>query len=639
MKYYNLVVDNRSRITDMTYTYSGPDGIPTGTIVSVPFGKGNRLKLAVVCDEIQIPEMDNAEDIEIKAIDSILTDFTLTKEAVDTAMWMTSRYGIRRIDALRLFFPQGTKAKKKQPKDFVKEVCPEGMKIEKLTREQEDVINNLLKCIPEKDTYVNDVHGKATEIVAKKRNTNVCSAEQGRTITKAYLVHGVTGSGKTEVYFQVISRILDAGLGAIYLVPEITHINQVLRRLVSRFGHDRIAVFHSRLTPSQRFYQWHKISSGKAKIALGTRSAAFAPLEHIGVIIMDEEHENAYKSDMNPKYDTIDVAYKRASLSNALLILGSATPSVVSYYRAEKGIYKLLKLKKRFNEVPLPEMEVVDMNTEMRQGNLGIISGRLYEEIRKNVESGKQAILFVNRRDYTKKVEETCDRLFSDLNVIRLDMDIAGSGNIGDKILDEFELGLHDILIGTQIIAKSIDYKNVGLVGIISADTSIKSGDYRGGERTFQLITQVSGRAGRGRDRGKVIIQTMNPDSFYIKSAVDNDYETFYRREIAIRDGLMLPPFSDIVEIALSGKTFDACMRKMHEYLDYIGGINTLRNLDILSPKEDLIFRGDGKSRVVATCKCPRNLRSVLVATVGVYGKKLAYDRDGTSIMLDINPY
>ncbi len=608
MKYYNLVVDNRSRMTDMTYTYSGPDGISVGTVVWVPFGKSDKLRLAVVTGELrnsdisEMPDIDIAEGIEIKAIDSVMTDFALTEEAVDTAMWMTLRYGIRRIDALKLFFPQGTKAKKREPKDFVKEVTPEGMKIDSLTEEQERAIEEIRRA-------------------------------------NAYLVHGVTGSGKTEIYFQIMEKVLEEGLGAIYLVPEIIHINQVLRRLVSRFGPEEIAVFHSKLTPSQRFYQWEKVASGKAKIALGTRSAAFAPLDSIGVIIMDEEHENAYKSDMNPKYDTIDVAYKRASLSNAILILGSATPSVVSYYRAENGIYTLLQLNKRYNDTPLPEMEVVDMNEEMRQGNLGVISGRLYEEIRKTVDSGKQVILFVNRRDYTRKVEETCEGIFSDLGVVRLDMDVAGSKDIGDQILDEFEMGLHDILIGTQIIAKSIDYRNVGLVGIISADTSIRSGDYRGGERTFQLITQVAGRAGRGSHPGRVIIQTMNPDSFYIKTAVDNDYERFYRREIGIRQALDLPPFSDIVEIAVSGRTFDSCMRKMHEYLNYIGGINELRELEILAPKEDLMFRGEGKARAVATCKCPKKIRPYLVASLGYYGKKLAYDRDGTSIMLDINPY
>lgn len=605
MKYYNLVVDNRSRIADMSYTYSGPEEISVGTIVRVPFGRNNKLKTAVVCGELKEPSIEISEDIEIKSIDSIITDFSLTKEAVETALWMTSRYGIRRIDALKLFFPQGGKAKRREPKDLVKDVNSVGMRIEKLTGEQEEAIEHI----------------------------------QEGTNDKAFLIHGVTGSGKTEIYFQIISKALDEGLGAIYLVPEITQVNQILRRLVSRFGPDKIAVFHSRLTPAQRFYQWEKIASGRAKIALGTRSAAFAPLESIGVIIMDEEHENAYKSDMNPKYDTIDVVYKRATLSNALLILGSATPSVVSYYRAEKGIYALLKLEKRVDDIPLPEMEVVDMNMEMRQGNLGVISGKLYEEVRKTVESGKQVILFVNRRDYTKKVEETCEEIFSHLSVVRLDMDVAKAKDISDKILDEFELGLHDILIGTQIIAKSIDYRNVGLVGIISADTSIKSGDYRGGERTFQLITQVAGRAGRSGDGGKVIIQTMNPDSFYIRSAVENDYDAFYRRELLIRQSLMLPPFSDIVEIAVRAKTFNLCMAKMNEYLAYIGGINELKELEILPPREDMTYRVSGNTRVVAMCKCPRKLRSTLVATLGVYSRKLERDRVGVSIMVDINPY
>lgn len=607
MYYYNLIVDNRSRMTDIGYTYSSSQKLEIGTVVYVQFGKSVNPKMAVVISDADRNSITNS-DITIKEILSVSEEFCLSKESVEIALWMTSRYAIRKIDALKLFFPQGKKAKRKSPKDMVLDTCGESMKIVRLTSEQETTVEEISCAMDSKQN-------------------------------KTFLLHGVTGSGKTEVYFRAIEKSISSGKNTIYLVPEITHIDQILRRLVDRFGQDTISVIHSRLNPSQRFVQWQKVLDGKAKIVLGTRSALFVPLSNVGVVIMDEEHENAYKSDMTPKYETVDVAYKLAKINNAVLILGSATPSVVSYYRAKTGIYRLISLTQRYNRAPLPSMSLIDMSDEIREGNAGVLSSKLYVEINKTIERQKQVILFSSRRDVTQLIESTCKKLFPKFSTVRLDMDIANKKNIADNIIKDFELGLHDILVGTQIIAKSIDYKNVGLAGIISADSSIRSGDYRGGERTFQLITQVAGRAGRGDFHANVVVQTMDSDSFYINAAINNDYAGFYQRELSFRQMMNYPPFTDIVEISVLGKNIEICINKMNEYLKYVSGINILKELEFLYPREDVSFQSKNKSRLIAMCKCPLKLRAELVKTCNIFSVKMAKDRDGATIMLDVNPY
>lgn len=607
MYYYNLIVDNRSRMTDIGYTYSSSQKLEIGTVVYVEFGNSVNPRLAVVISETDMDSIASS-GITIKEILSISDEFCLSKKSVEIALWMTSRYAIRKIDALKLFFPQGKKPKKKFPKDIVLDSCGESMNIFRLTSEQEAAVKEI--------SYAMD----------SKQN-------------KTFLLHGVTGSGKTEVYFRAIEKSIANGKNIIYLVPEITHIDQILRRLVDRFGQDAISVIHSRLNPSQRFIQWQKVFYGKSKIVLGTRSALFVPLSNVGVVIMDEEHENAYKSDMTPKYETVDVAYKLAKINDAVLILGSATPSVVSYYRAKTGIYRLISLTQRYNKAPIPSMSLIDMSDEIREGNAGVLSSKLYVEINKAIERQKQVILFSSRRDATQLIELACKKLFPKFSTVRLDMDIATKKDVADNIIKEFELGLYDILIGTQIIAKSIDYKNVGLAGIISADSSIRSGDYRGGERTFQLITQVAGRAGRGDFHANVVVQTMDSDSFYINAAINNDYDEFYQRELLFRQMMNYPPFTDIVEISILGKNIEICTKKMNEYLKYIGGINILKELEVLSPREDVSFQSKDKSRVIVMCKCPLKLRAQLVKTCNMFSIKMARDRVGAVIMLDVNPY
>lgn len=428
-----------------------------------------------------------------------------------------------------------------------------------------------------------------------------------------FLIHGVTGSGKTEIYLQLVEEMIKRGKETIVLVPEIALTPQTIHRFVGRFG-DNVALLHSKLSFGERFDQWRKIKEGKVKIVVGARSAIFAPFTNLGLIIIDEEHESTYKSSMNPKYDTIEVAEKRCEQLGAFLVQGSATPSIESYYRSRKGDIKLLNLKKRVKDKKLPEVKIVDMREELKLGNKSIFSKELYEAIDDNLKAGKQTILFLNRRGYstfvscrqcgyvvkcsecsismtyhlgdnklkchycglaikppkicpvckskyikyfgigTEKVEEFTKKFFPKAVVKRMDMDTTSRKGSHESILNKMKDEKIDILIGTQMVAKGLDFKNVTLVGIIAADTSLNLPDFRSSERTFQLITQVAGRAGRGDFEGKVVVQTYNPDHYSIQYAKDHDYLAFYNKEILLRKEFNYPPFVNLISIVIYGE-------------------------------------------------------------------------------------
>lgn len=431
-----------------------------------------------------------------------------------------------------------------------------------------------------------------------------------------YLIHGVTGSGKTEVYLQLINEAIKKNKQAIVLIPEISLTPQTVRRFVDRFG-NRIAVLHSKLSLGERFDQWRKIKNGEVDIAIGARSAVFAPFKNLGIIIIDEEHETSYKSNMDPKYDTIEVAEKRCELEDSVLVLGSATPSIRSYYLAKKDVYKLLDMPYRINNKAMPHVEVIDMRDELESGNKSIFSKILYKEIKDNLDKKKQSILFINRRGYstfiscrkcgyvekcpncdisltfhkhdkwlkchycgyakkppnicpdcgskyikyfgvgTQKVEDEVRRTFEDIKVSRMDVDTTSKKNSHEKILNEFRNNNIDILVGTQMISKGLDFPNVTLVGVIAADLTLNLPDYKASERTFQLITQVAGRSGRGEDEGKVIIQTYEPEHYSIVYSKDHDYVSFYEEEIKLRRAFTFPPFINLVSITTSGKNLN----------------------------------------------------------------------------------
>lgn len=431
-------------------------------------------------------------------------------------------------------------------------------------------------------------------------------------VYKTFLLHGVTGSGKTQVYIETIQKALELGRSAIVLVPEISLTPQAVERFKAYFG-DKVAVLHSRMSMGERFDSWRKLHSGDFRIAIGARSAIFAPMKNLGLIVVDEEHENTYKqTDSVPKYHARDAAVIRGNLNNAVVILGSATPSLESYYNATTGKYELVELTKRIDDVPMPKVEIVNMRHEKdihTEGWQPVFSKALRDRMKDALNHKQQIILFQNRRGYanyvecydcgfvaecphcsitltyhshqfkmrchycgyvipayrecptcgnanilnqgigTQKVEEQLKEMFGPSSVVRMDLDSTANKGAHGKILDKFQSGDAPILLGTQMVAKGLDFENVTVVGVISADTSLLLPDFRSSERTFQLLTQVAGRAGRKEKLGNVIIQTFNPDRSAIVFAKDHDYSSFYREEIAFRKELSYPPFARLALI------------------------------------------------------------------------------------------
>ena len=426
-------------------------------------------------------------------------------------------------------------------------------------------------------------------------------------------MHGVTGSGKTEIYLNVIAREIRAGRTAVFLVPEISLTPQMLSQLRGRFG-NLAAILHSGLSAGERFDEWCRLRSGEAKIAVGARSAVFAPLENIGAIIVDEEHDASYVSESAPRYSTIEIAQMRAEYNGAKLILGSATPSIESYVKAVEGEMGLITLTERINKKPLPEIIIADMRKEVKRGNNTAFSSALREELAETLAGGNQAIIFLNRRGYSRTVlcrdcgyvakcehcdvaltyhsEENClkchycgtkyrmltacpecggkhvlyngtgtqrvvadlKQLFPSARILRMDNDTVSGKDGHYSILKKFSEKQADILVGTQMIAKGHDFPAVTLVGILDADMSLHFSDYRSGERTFQLITQVAGRSGRAGEAGRVVLQTCSPENYILRYAVAYDYKGFFENEIALRKATGFPPYSVICRVMVTGE-------------------------------------------------------------------------------------
>lgn len=595
MKYVNVVIDNNTDNTDILYTYlCYDDGISIGQKVFVPFARGNTIKAGFV---MEVFETLSKPIKGLKAIDHIEEDIKLSQEAVQTCFWMRKRYLCRYIDCIKCFTPAGLSSKRGKIRTPYQDIIGENQEILLLTEEQTTAMDTITRSIEEKK---NDV----------------------------FLIHGVTSSGKTELYLQTIAKVIEEGKQAIMLVPEITLTPQTIERFMGRFGAKRVAVLHSKLSLGERYDEWMRVKNGEVCILIGARSGVFAPFSNIGVIILDEEHETTYKSDKTPKYNTMEIAVKRAELSGAITLLGSATPSLVSYYKAQQGEYRLISLKERYNKTPLPNMNIVDMRAELQNGNKTIFSRDLYHKMKKTLDEKKQVILFLNRRGYstfvscrscgyvmkcdhcgvsltyhrsknqvvchicghremvpkncpkcsskhikyfgagTEKVEEVAKEFFPNHTVARLDLDTVRRKGEIEKILKDFKKGKTQILIGTQLVAKGLDFSGVGLVGIVSADISLNVPDFTAAERTFQLITQAAGRAGRGEEIGEVVIQTYTPEHYAIVAASKHDYEGFYKHEMAMRKMLTYPPFSDFLEIILSSEDEAFSASRSQRFID-----------------------------------------------------------------------
>ncbi|MBS4207674.1 primosomal protein N' [Bacillus sp. FJAT-50079] len=516
-------------------------------------------------------------------------------------------------------------------------------------------------------------------------------------IQKTFLLYGVTGSGKTEIYLQSIQEVLRKGQEAIVLVPEIALTPQMVERFKSRFGND-VAVLHSGLSNGEKYDEWRKIQRKEAKVVVGARSAIFAPFENIGIIIIDEEHETSYKQEEAPRYHARDVAIQRAMHHRCPVILGSATPSLESFARAKKGVYELLTLSKRMNNKGLPPVSIVDMREEMRNGNRSMFSKLLFEKIVSNLEKKEQTILFLNRRGHssfmmcrdcgfvmqcpncdisltyhryskemkchycgydtnvpqtcpdcssthiryfgtgTQKVEEELLKLLPEVRIVRMDVDTTSRKGAHEKLLNHFKSGQADILLGTQMIAKGLDFPNVTLVGILSADTMLHLPDFRASEKTFQLLTQVSGRAGRHELSGEVVIQTYTPEHYSIQTAGMQDYDRFYQQEMMMRKIGSYPPFYYITMITISHENVMHAFSATEKIAKYISSFIS-ESAILLGPVASPIARINNRYRYQCLIKYKHEpqLNHALKKVIEHYQQQ--YVKEGLTISIDVNPY
>ncbi len=678
MKYVNVVIDNKSNSTDSFFTYScSDDSVKAGSKVKVPFARSRNLREGYVVSVV--PEEEISEELrkKLKPVSEIDRDVCLTDEMVRTALWMKRRYLCRYIDAIRCFTPAGSVAKRRALQNSLAKEMGEAEEIEELTAEQQSGLKLIEKAVKSRD------HNR-------------------------FLVHGVTGSGKTEMYIRAAGMTLEQGRGVIILVPEISLTGQIIDRFIANFGENTVAVLHSKLSQGERYDQWQRIARGEVRIVIGARSAAFAPVKDLGLVVVDEEHESTYKSDFTPKYDTIEVALKRLQDpdNKGVLILGSATPSIVTYNRAREGIYKLIELTKRYNEVAMPRSRIVDMRQELKEGNRSVISRCLADEMQEQLEAGSQVMLFLNRRGYsnfvscrecghvvkcstcglsltyhktrtggkmichycgleemaptacpecgstyvryfgsgTEKIEETVSEMFPDFTLSRVDLDSVKEKGELRKRLKSFEKGETDILIGTQLIAKGLDFRNVGLVGIVSADVSLNIPDYRSPERAFQLITQAAGRAGRGDRVGTVIIQTYSPEHYAVQMAAQGNYQEFYSAEDRFRNYMMYPPYSDIFQIIFTGKKQESAKmgaEKWHSRLLEL--LPEADRVNLFDPQQAYMGKIRETYRYSLILKCPKGRRNEyadILSRIQTEEALASRKRKSDYIaVVDVNPY
>ena len=734
-----VIIDTSVKSLNKTFDYEIPtdlsDKVIVGSRVFVPFGNQKNLEEGIV---VKIKEMSEYKVKEIKG----LQKEQIKSEYISLAKWMSYRYFCNIAECLKLMLPPGRTAK-----DITKRVnektvnCFEINKSEDEIREALD--NNLIKSEKQKNVLeyllnngkstmsdiqlFNDASLAVVNSLVKKgfvrkgvekvsRNPfvhkiGVKSVDLALTNEQQlaynsiknsgeYLLYGITGSGKTEIYLQLIEKMLKQGKSSIMLVPEISLTPQTIDRFIARFGEEEIAVLHSKLSTGERFDEWNKIKDGKAKIIIGARSAIFAPAQNLGLIVIDEEHDESYQSEASPRYDSIEVAEYLCNKFNIPLVLGSATPSMREFYKAKMGKINLLTLSQRANNSTLPKVEIVDLRDELANGNKTMISYKLQEEIKKNIETKKQTILYFNRRGFssflmcqdcghtfkcdrcditltyhkvenklkchycgeeyqiprecpqcgsknikyigagTQKLEEQIKEMFPMASTIRMDIDTVSKKNSHEIILDKFRQENINILIGTQMVVKGHHFPNVTLVGAIFADTSLNIGDFRANERTFQTLTQVAGRAGRGNDEGRVIIQTFNPENYAIQYSKTQNYDLFYSTEIGIRKQLKYPPFCDIIAIALTGnneKNLVTFSKNIHMYLrDRV--IKEKFGVLLYSPVQCPIYKIKDKYRMRILIKCLYDDRMHKLLNDMLEKFEKESKKFGSKVIIQVNP-
>lgn len=667
MKYIDVAIDNKSEHTDTLYTYGcSEDMVRVGQKVYVPFGLGDKEREAYV---FRVSDEPEKEYKKLKYAARLDEDICLTEEIMHTCIWMKKRYLCKYIDAVKCFTPAGSRSKRGKERNPYKDAAGEQVEPPVLTEEQEKALKPICTAI-------------------------------GKREHRRFLLYGVTGSGKTEVYMRAAAKCLEKKRSVIMLVPEISLTTQVIERFIGRFGAGSVAVLHSRLSPGERHDEWMRIKNGQVRIVIGARSAVFAPFDDIGLIILDEEHEATYKSDMMPKYDGAEVALKRLQEHRGVFLCGSATPAVATFYRSQCGIYQRLELTKRYNQVALPEVELVDMRLELKEGNKSIISRKLYGAMKAALEKKQQIILFLNRRGYaafvscrecgavlkcpdcgisltyhkeagkaichycgyeelppetcpecgsryiryfgtgTEKVEETVTELFPQAVAERLDLDAVKKKGSIDRILNRFKKGKIEILIGTQLVAKGLDFRNVGLVGVISADVTLNIPDFRSPERTFQLITQAAGRAGRGEEKGTVIIQTYTPDNYAVSLAARQDYKSFYEAEIRFRSYMKYPPYSDLMQLIFSSKDEEKAAAAAHSWYEKVClALGEQEKACVFIPQAAPMNKIKDTYRYCMLIKCPQGKRQAYSAAVQNIKETEKIKRKDYTVTVDINPY
>lgn len=657
-RFANIIVDISHEKVDRPFQYRIPEALmgqlEVGMAVMIPFGLGNKRIKGYV---MEITDRVEYDEHKLKAVDSIVKDgVSAQSDSMKLAWWIRENYGSTMIAALKTVLPVKRKLKQVVRKTIVCKVDSEtaAAKADGFAQKHQNAKARLMQELARQPALPQplvtgklNVTGQTIQALEKAglievqaegtyRNVlpeNIAAlnswekkqlSESQQAIVdsilydfktdvrRTYLIHGVTGSGKTEVYMELIEQMMDEGRQAIMLIPEIALTYQTLVRFYRRFG-DRVSVMNSRLSAGERSDQYERAARGDIDIMIGPRSALFTPFERLGLVIIDEEHENSYKSESMPKYHAREVAGELCRMKNASLVLGSATPSVESYYRAKKGEIQLFTLKERLAGGQLPRVYVEDLRSELKSGNRSIFSRRLYGLINDRLKKGEQTILFINRRGYagfvscracghvmkcphcdvslsehtdryrnrsrlvchycgystpgvtncpvcgskyilgfragTQQIEELLHREFPAARVLRMDADTTKSKDSYEQILSQFAHEEADILVGTQMIVKGHDFAKVTLVGILAADMSLHAGDYRAGERTFQLLTQAAGRAGRSTLPGEVVIQTYQPEHYAVVHAANQDYEHFFAEEIAYRDLMMYPPVAHMMAV------------------------------------------------------------------------------------------
>lgn len=730
-----VAVDNTFFSLDTDYSYSVPDelydDIQVGRLVTVPFGRSNAQRSGIV---LNISETINSQDLKsILSVDKKI----LTDEFIQLALWLKQRCFCTTYDCLKQMLPRRFGSIKDKSKKMARLLTDDENILSAVTKKQKSVCELLLDVgsasvheICEfcsvgigvlKNLEKNDIVEFYDKEVYRNPYSEVTEAQDKKEILlsdeqhKAYavfkdmlhgdggtgLLFGVTGSGKTQVYLKLIDDALEMGKDIIVLVPEIALTPQALNIFHNRYG-SRVAVLHSGLSLGERNDEYKRADRGEAKIVIGTRSAVFAPLHNLGLIVMDEEQEHTYKSERTPRYDAKDVARFRAAYNNALFLMTSATPSVESYSLAKKGKIKLCEIKERYGEAVLPRVITIDLKNEIKNGNKSPVSGRLKELMAENLASNKQTILLINRRGYntfiacndcghivscpncsisltyhsfnnrlvchycgyTKKLDNICPScgsnavrysgygtqriedeiasLFPQARILRMDADTTSTKFSHQKLLDAFAAGEYDILIGTQMVAKGLDFDNVTLVGVVNADNSLYDENYKASEKSFDLITQVVGRAGRRGEQGMAVIQTINPYNETIEFAANQDYVGFYNNEIEMRRLMVYPPYCDIFSVTFTAEDENKAALCSKAFFDKLVELNSTEyknvKLIVLGPTAAKISKinNNYRYRLALKCKNSHSVRKMITKILKSISKMKEYKK--VSIGVDLNP-